>query len=167
MVPSSRRGFMVDVGRGMLVAGLGASVAGDLGFSTAYAAQGKESVHLGEYESLVRLLQSTPPEKLQELLVGKLNRGEADLKTLISAGALANAETFGGQDYVGFHTAMAMLPSLQMADQLSSERQPLPVLKVLYRNSQQIQAYGGASKKTLREMHAAEEATVENVGLEK
>ena len=165
MVPSSRRGFMVDVGRGMLVAGLGASVAGDLGFSTAYAAEGKESVHLGEYEPLVRLLQSTPAEKLQELLVGKLNRGEADLKTLISAGALANAETFGGQDYVGFHTAMAMLPALEMARMLPSERQPLPVLKVLYRNTQQCQQHGGASKKTLMEIHAAEHAADGDIGI--
>jgi hypothetical protein len=36
---------------------------------------------------------------------------------------------------------------------------------VLYRNSAQIQALGGPSKKTLREMHAAEEATVENRAL--
>src|SRR5688500_3101552 len=166
MVPSSRRGFMVDVGRGMLVAGLGASVAGDLGFSTAYAAQGKESVHLGEYESLVRLLQSTPPEKLQELLVGKLNRGEADLKTLISAGALANAETFGGQDYVGFHTAMAMLPALQMTDLMATERRPLPVLKVLYRNTQQCQQHGGATVKTLMAIHAAEHAAEGDLGIQ-
>jgi hypothetical protein len=57
---------------------------------------------------------------------------------------------------------MAMLPALNMLDLLPSERQPLPILKVLYRNSAQIQALGGPSKKTLREMHAAEEATVEN-----
>ena len=81
------------------------------------------------------------------------------------AGALANAETFGGEDYVGFHTAMAMLPALEMTRQLPADRQALPILKVLYRNSQQIQQYGGAAKKTLRERHAAEEATVENVGL--
>ena len=36
---------------------------------------------------------------------------------------------------------------------------------MLYRNSAQIQALGGPSKKTLREMHAAEEATVENRSL--
>ena len=57
---------------------------------------------------------------------------------------------------------MAMLPAMNMIDLLPSERQPLPILKVLYRNSAQIQALGGPSKKTLREMHAAEEATVEN-----
>ena len=123
------------------------------------------SLSFGKYDALVDLLQSTPPDKLQPILVEKLNSGETDLKQLIAAGALANAETFGGEDYVGFHTAMAMLPALQMTELLPTERRPLPVLKVLYRNSQQIQQYGGASKKTLREMHAAEEATVENAAI--
>ena len=50
---------------------------------------------------------------LQPLLAAKLLKGEASLKQLIAAGALANAVTFGGCDYVGFHTAMAMLPSLE------------------------------------------------------
>jgi hypothetical protein len=149
----------------MLVAGLGATVAHDLGFSPAFANEGEGSLSFGTYDALVDLLQSTPADKLQPLLVEKLNCGECNLKQLLAAGALANAETFGGEDYVGFHTAMAMLPSLQMAELLPSERRPLPILKVLYRNSQQIQQYGGASKKTLREMHAAEEATVENVGV--
>ncbi len=161
----SRRDFLQSVGCGMLVAGLGTTLSHDLGFSTAFAAEGAGELSFGKYDALVDLLQSTPAAKLQPILIEKLQSGETDLKQLTAAGALANAETFGGEDYVGFHTAMALLPSLQMADQLPSERQPLPVLKVLYRNSQQIQQYGGASKKTLREMHAAEEATVENVGL--
>lgn len=164
-MPSSRREFLRSVGSGMLVAGLGASLADDLGFSTAFANEGPAALTFGKYDALVDLLQSTPPDKLQPILIDKLNRGECDLKSLIAAGALANAETFGGEDYVGFHTAMAMLPALQMTEQLPSERQPLPILKVLYRNTQQIQQFGGAEKKTLREMHAAEEATVENVGL--
>jgi hypothetical protein len=149
----------------MLVAGLGAAVAQDLGFSPAFALEGDAELSFGKFDSLVDLMQGTPPEKLQPILVEKLARGDTDLTQLISAGALANAETFGGEDYVGFHTAMAMIPALQMAQQMPSERAPLPILKVLYRNSQQIQQYGGASKKTLREMHAAEEATVENVGI--
>ena len=41
MIPSSRRDFLVDVGRGMLVAGLGSTVAGNLGFSTAFADRGQ------------------------------------------------------------------------------------------------------------------------------
>ena len=140
----------------MLAAGLGATVAGDLGFSTAFAEQGAESVELGKYEALVELMRETPADKLQPILAAKLQAGDTNLKQLIAAGALANSVTFGGCDYVGFHTAMAMLPALEMSRQLPSERQPLPVLKVLYRNAEQIQNVGGASKKELYEIDAAE-----------
>jgi hypothetical protein len=165
MTPTSRRTFLQSVGSGMLVAGLGTSLVQDLGFSTAFANEGPESLKFGKYDSLVDLMQSTPPDKLQALLIEKLNCGEADLKQLTIAAALANAETFGGEDYVGFHTAMAMLPAWGMVEALPAERQPLPVLKVIYRNSDQIQKYGGADKKTLRERIAAEEATVENASI--
>ncbi len=161
---TNRRGFMDSVGRGMLVAGLGATLCDDIGFSPAFADEGSESLKLGQYKALVDLLQSTPVEKLQQVLVEKISSG-VSLTQLISAGALANAETFGGEDYVGFHTAMAMLPALQMSALLSAERQPLPILKVLYRNTQQCHQFGGADKKTLRQKHFLEEATVENVGL--
>lgn len=162
----NRREFLSQVGSGMLVAGLGATMAGDLGFSTAFAAEGKDGLSFGEYDALVDLLQSTPPDKLQPILLAKLKSGEADLKKLISAAALANAETFGGCDYVGFHTAMAMLPALEMTRLLPTERQPLPVFKVLYRNSGQIQQFGGASKKTLEAVHAAEHGGGEDLGVE-
>ncbi len=164
-MPTTRRNFLENVGSGMLIAGLGSTLAQDLGFSTAFADDGPEALTFGQYDALVDLMQGTPADKLQPILVEKLSRGETDLKTLIAAAALANAETFGGEDYVGFHTAMAMLPAWQMTESLPSERRPLPVLKVLYRNAQQIQVFGGASKKTLREMRAAEEATVENAGI--
>ena len=165
MSATARREFLKTVGRGMLVAGLGASLAHDLGLASARAADAPDPLAFGNYDALIDLMQSTPPEKLQPILIDKLNRGEVDLKQLVSAGALANAETFGGEDYVGFHTAMAMLPAWYMTEMLPSERRPLPVLKVLYRNSGQIQAFGGADKKVLRQQHAAEEATVENVDL--
>jgi hypothetical protein len=162
MAANTRRAFLESVGCGMLVAGLGPTLAQELGFSTAFAREGEASLAFGRYDGLVDLLQSTPLDRLQPKLVGMLQSGETNLKDLMAAGALANAEAFGGEDYTGFHTAMAMLPALSMTEQLPSERQPLPILKVLYRNSAQIQALGGPSKKTLREMHAAEEATVEN-----
>ncbi|MGI8982377.1 MAG: hypothetical protein ACR2FY_24360 [Pirellulaceae bacterium] len=165
MIPSSRREFLMDVGRGMLVAGIGTSVASNLGFSTAFADRGPESLKLGSYESLVELLRSTPPEKLQPILVAKLKAGEVDNKQLISAAALANAEAFGGTDYVGYHTAMAMLPALGMTQQLPTERQSLPVLKVIYRNSQQCLSHGGASKPTLMALHAAEHSAEGDMGL--
>jgi hypothetical protein len=154
----------------MLAAGLGTALVQELGlepgFSTAFAEEGSESLEFGPYDALVDLMQATPAERLQPILIEKIRRGETDLRQLVAAGALANAETFGGEDYVGFHTAMAMLPALQMAGQVPVQRRALPILKVLYRNAQQIQQFGGAAKKTLRQRHAAEEATVENAGLE-
>jgi hypothetical protein len=156
MHSTHRRAFLSNVGRGMLAAGLGTSLANDLGFSTAFAEAGPAAIPLGEYAALVELMRSTPSEKLQPILAQMVVDGQVDLKKLIGAGALANAVTFGGCDYVGFHTAMAMLPALEMSRLLASRRQPLPVLKVLYRNSQQIQSVGGASKTTLEAIHAAE-----------
>lgn len=166
MVPSTRRGFLSDVGRGMLAAGLGASLANDLGFSTAFAATGADSIPLGEHASLVELMRDTPADKLQPILAGKLQKGDVTLKKLTAAGALANAVTFGGCDYVGFHTAMAMLPALEMSRLLTSGREPLPVLKVLYRNSQQIQNVGGASRTELAAIHAAEHAPTGDLGIQ-
>jgi hypothetical protein len=158
MTPTTRRAFLSDVGKGMLAAGLGASLANDLGFSTAFAAEGSESIPLGDYAGLVELMRNTPADKLQASLAQKILKGEVELKKLIGAGALANAVTFGGCDYVGFHTAMAMLPALEMSKQLTSGREPLPVLKVLFRNAQQIQNVGGASHTVLEAIHAAEHA---------
>jgi hypothetical protein len=164
MSPANRREFLSDVGRGMLAAGLGASLANDLGFSTAFAAAGSDAIPLGDHEALVDLMRSTPAAKLQPLLATKILKGDTDLKQLTSAAALANAVTFGGCDYVGFHTAMAMLPALGMSGLLTGNRQPLPVLKVIYRNVQQIQSVGGASKTELHALHAAEHAEHVAVG---
>ncbi|NQV28176.1 MAG: hypothetical protein HQ518_27810 [Rhodopirellula sp.] len=170
MSSTTRREFLTDVSRGMLVAGIGTSLATDLGFSTTFAEEGSDELSFGKYDALVDLLQSTPQQKLQPVLVEKLKKGETDLRSLIAAAALANAETFGGQDYVGFHTAMAMLPAWNMTAMLPTERQPLPILKVVYRNSQQCQSLGGASMKTLKALHdaehAAEHASDENIGLQ-
>jgi hypothetical protein len=166
MAVVNRRSFLSDVGSGMLATGLGVSLAKDLGFSTAFAEQGSESIPLGEYADLVELIRNTPAQRLQPLVAGKILKGEVDLKKVISAAALANAVTFGGCDYVGFHTAMAMLPALNMSRQLARRRQPLPVLKVMYRNAQQIQLMGGASKTTLHALHAAEHAAVGDVGVQ-
>ncbi len=164
MTPSTRREFLTDISRGMLVAGLGVAMARDLGFSTAFADESPGAIPLGDYEALVGLLQCTPADKLQPILAEKLRKGEVDLKTLMGAGALANAQTFGGCDYVGFHTAMAMLPALEMSRLSPSGREALPVLKVLYRNSQQIQEVGGASRKTLLALHAAEHSPEGDLG---
>ena len=162
MKATSRRNFLESVGGGMLVVGLGTALSTELGLRSVLADETPRELSFGLYDALVDLMQNNSPEALQPILIEKLARGETNVKDLIAAGALANAETFGGEDYVGFHTAMAMLPALQMTEMLPSDRRPLPILKVLFRNTQQIQQYGGASKKTLRQMVAAEEATVEN-----
>src|SRR5882672_8499739 len=91
MAATNRRTFLESVGCGMLVAGLGPTLAQELGLSTAFAGEAA-SLTFGPYDALVDLLQSTPPEKLQPILIDKLNAGEANLKQLMAAGALANAE---------------------------------------------------------------------------
>src|SRR5687768_15187268 len=103
---TNRRSFLSDVGGSMVAVGLGTSLANDLGFKTALANEGSDAIPLGEYAKLVELMRSTPAEKLQPMLAQLVVKGEVGLKKLIGAGALANAVTFGGCDYVGFHTAM-------------------------------------------------------------
>jgi hypothetical protein len=150
-----RREFLAEVGRGMLVAGVGATLAQDLGLASAIAEERPAALTFGPLEPLVGLLQDTPLPKLMPALVEKLKTG-TDLKTLTAAAALANARTFGGNDYVGFHTFMALAPAYEMARELPKERQALPVLKVLYRNTSRIHAFGGRAKEMLHAVAAAE-----------
>jgi hypothetical protein len=106
-------------------------------------------------EPLVALMQETPADKLLPVLIDKMKDG-TELRTLVSAAALANARTFGGEDYTGFHAFMALLPSYQMAQELPKDRQALPVLKVLYRNTRRIQEFGGIKKEVLHPVTPAE-----------
>jgi hypothetical protein len=155
MTNSTRRDFLADVGRGMLVAGVGAPLATDLGLvSKTWAAEEAKRLTFGAIEPLVALLQETPPQKLLPILVEKYRSG-ADLRTLIAAGALANARTFGGQDYIGFHTFMALAPAFEMAQALPEAERPLPVFKVLYRNSTRIRDHGGVKSEVLHPVEAA------------
>src|SRR5687767_7463515 len=101
MAARNRREFLESVGCGMLVAGLGPALVQELGYSTAFAGEGDASLSFGPYDGLVDLIQATSPDKLQAILVEKLSSGETNLKQLVAAGALANAEAFGGEDYVG------------------------------------------------------------------
>ena len=143
MMSRNRREFLADVGKGMLVASVGPALVADLGLTPACAADGPpERLSFGDREPLVALMQETPPDKLLPALVAKLNAG-TDLGTLVAAAALANARTFGGQDYTGFHAFMALAPSFQMAQELPEDRRALPVLKVIYRNSARMQEFGG------------------------
>jgi hypothetical protein len=101
----------------------------------------------------VRFLQETPLERLLPAVVERLRSG-VSLRQLVAAAALANARTFGGEDYVGFHTMMALAPAFHMAAELPAAQQPLPILKVLYRNSQRIQEVGGRKSEVLRPVQA-------------
>lgn len=155
MVAKSRRRFLADVGQGMIVASVGVSLATDLGLSPLAAAEGEGELQFGHLEPLVDFLHETPADKMLPAVVQKIKSG-ADLKQLVAAAALANARAFGGEDYVGFHTLMALSPALALSTSVGHERAALPVLKVLYRNSARLEEVGGASHHTLRPVPATE-----------
>jgi hypothetical protein len=133
----------------MLTASLGVTVASQLDMASSFAVQDPELLEFGPFEPLVDLVTDTPADKLMRTLVEKLRTGTS-LRELATAGALANTRTFGGHDYVGFHTMMALAPAYRMALAMPEATRPLPLLKVLYRNTQRIQEYGGRSKEVLR-----------------
>lgn len=155
MMNRNRRDFLADVGKGMLIAGVGATVATELGLSRAFAADGTDRLTFGDREPLVSLLQDTPAAKLLPILATKVKDGTS-LESLVAAGALANARTFGGQDYDGYHAFMALLPAFQMSRELPAERRALPVLKVLYRNTTFMQNVGGSKKEVLHAISPAD-----------
>ncbi len=159
----TRREFLGAVGQGMLVASVGASLASDLGIATVRADEEAGSLSFGSLEPLVVLMQETPIERLLPVLVERL-RGGDDLRTLLAAGALANARTFGGEDYVGFHTMMALAPAYHMALELPDPRRPLPVFKVLYRNTNRIHEHGGRSSEVLHPVSPADVSPGEHGG---
>lgn len=154
-----RRRFLRDVGRGTLVSMLGSTLSLDLNLiSKAFALESDNDLEFGEMEPLVCLHQETPIDKLQSTLVAKLKQG-CSLRDLIAAGALSNARTFGGEDYIGFHTFMALAPSLSMSRLMPPGMEALPVLKVLYRNSNRIQEFGGRNAEVLRTISASTDAS--------
>jgi hypothetical protein len=138
----------------MIVASVGSALAADMGLAPVFAAEGTGRVQFGKLEPLVDLLQSTEVKKLLPVVVGKIREGTT-LKELTAAAALANARAFGGEDYIGFHTLMALGPALGMAAELPPEKAALPVLKVLYRNSDQIQKTGGPAKEIMKPVELA------------
>lgn len=154
MVQNNRREFLTQVGQGMFLASVGSALALDLGLAPrTHADDAPGRLLFGKLEPLVALMQETPAEKLQPILVEKL-RGGTPLNQLVAAAALANARTFGGEDYVGFHTMMALHPAYMMSRELPRERQALPVLKVLYRNANRMQETGGPTHEVLKPVKA-------------
>src|SRR6185503_14796803 len=120
----TRRSFLANVGKGALAAAVGLGTARSMGFVPAFAGD-SETLSFGPLEPLVCLLQETAADKLLPTVVGQLKSG-LELRRLVAAAALANARTFGGEDYIGFHTMMALSPSFRMSTELPAELQPLP-----------------------------------------
>jgi hypothetical protein len=148
MMRHTRREFLAEVGKGMITVSVGCSLAAELGLASAEAGEVAPRLTFGALEPLVELMQETPIGRLVPTLVAKLNSG-VELRQLAAAAALANARTFGGEDYVGFHTMMALAPAVHMSAELPAALQPLPVLKVLYRNTNRIHEHGGRSSEVL------------------
>lgn len=149
----TRRDFLSGVGKGMLTASVGASLASDLGLSPALADPVERPLAFGRLEPLVALMQEHSAERMLPLVAEHL-AGGTDLREVVAAAALANARAFGGEDYVGFHAFMALMPAFEMSKELPPDRRALPVLKVLYRSTNQIQNRGGRSAEVL---HPVEE----------
>ncbi|HXG46662.1 MAG TPA: hypothetical protein VNO52_03485 [Methylomirabilota bacterium] len=159
----TRRGFLRAVGGGVFIATLGSELAVELGLATPLDESLPDALRFGDLEPLVSFMQETPVTRLQPALVEKLRAGVA-LDRLVAAAALANARTFGGEDYTGYHTLMALGPALRMARCLPGPEQPLPVFKVLYRNTSRIQENGGRKAEVLRRVEPT--ATPASAGLE-
>lgn len=149
MTQPTRRAFLQNVGAGTVAATLGSDLSADLGFSTAFANAGPDRLTFGPLERLVALMQETPPDRLLPQVIARL-RGGTSLRDVTAAAALANARAFGGEDYVGFHTLMALAPAYHMAGAMPEARRALPVLKVIYRNASRLQESGAARRDVLR-----------------
>src|SRR5437762_975234 len=131
-----RREFLQEVSGGMLAVLVGSGLAAELGLAAEDNKEGKAKTPT-DLARLSQIIQQTATKDLLPALHTELKNG-VSLKALIAAGALANARAFGGQDYNGFHSFMALCPSYAMAMALPAKERPLPILKVLYRTSTHI-----------------------------
>lgn len=148
MKTTSRREFLGGVGMSVGYAAVGLALAERLGFAQAMSVIARERLRFGALDPLVDLLQETPADALLPLVVQKL-RGGTPLADVVGAAALANARAYGGTNYNGYHTLMAMMPSFEMAAQMPAPYGALPVLKVLHRNARFLQETGWAKKDAL------------------
>lgn len=153
----TRRDFLTEVGKGMLTASVGVGLAADMGLSPAIAEGVEKPLAFGKLEPLVTLMQERSAEQMLPLVVDRLSQG-TELRELVAAAALANARTFGGEDYVGFHAFMALMPAYEMSKEMHASRKALPVLKVLYRSTNQIQTKGGRTSEVLHHIEGAHPA---------
>ena len=153
MLPSHRREFLQEVGGGMLAVLVGSGLAAELGCA-AEDSKDQKAKTPDDLARLSHLIQQTPTKDLLPAVATQLKNGTS-LKQLIAAGALANARAFGGQDYNGYHSFMALCPSYAMAMALPEKERPLPVLKVLYRTSTHIHGAHCAQEDRLAEVEPA------------
>jgi hypothetical protein len=135
----------------MLTASVGTAMASDMGLSPALAEGVEKPISFGRLEPLVSIMQENSAEKMLPLIVDRMGSG-TELRDVVAAAALANARTFGGEDYVGFHAFMALMPAFEMAREAHPDRRALPVLKVLYRSTNQIQTKGGRAGEILHDV---------------
>jgi hypothetical protein len=133
---SDRREFIQEVSGGMLAVLVGSSLAAELGLAAEDSRDEKVKT-TADLTRLSRLIQETPTKDLLPAIATQMKNGTS-LRELIAAGALANVRAFGGQDYNGFHSFMALCPSYAMAMALPENERSLPILKVLYRISTHI-----------------------------
>jgi len=108
----------------MMATSVGLGMTAELGLATPVNLdEGNDSLDFGELEPLVRLMQDTPIDQLLPVLAKQLKNG-TELNRLSAAAALANARTFGGEDYVGFHTMMALAPGAAHVIRIAGRASP-------------------------------------------
>jgi len=95
---------------------------------------------------MVRLCRTPAPGQLLPILVERLKSG-TDLRRAGGGGRAANARTFGGEDYVGFHTidGTSFRPTT-MAAELPASRRACRCFKVLYRNGNRIHEHAATTR---------------------
>jgi hypothetical protein len=137
----------------MLAVLVGSGLAAELGLA-AEDSKDDQVQTPADLARLSQLIQQTPTKDLLPALARQLKDGTS-LKQLIAAGALANARAFGGQDYNGYHSFMALCPSYAMAMALPEKERPIPILKVIYRTSMHIHGAHCAKEDRLAEVEPA------------
>jgi hypothetical protein len=120
---------------------LGSNLARDLGVAESQADEPSHRLTFGKRERLVSLIQETPLDRFLPTVVKEYRAG-ASLEDLVAATALANTRCFGGEDYIGFHSLMALPPAYCLARHGNSI-DLVPLLKVMYRNARQMQTRHG------------------------
>lgn len=138
MCSMRRREFLSEAGLGALAACLGPALLSDLGIGQCQAAESAGRIDLGQFERLAGIMEDTPLDQLMTVLAGEVRSGTTAAQ-LVAAGALANARSLGGQDYIGYHTLMALAPAYAIAGTNPRGSDFVPIFKVLHRNTKQIQ----------------------------